>query len=124
VAAPAKNVRELLARRWGVTLANRANEMLSVVPAALVTILRGDPNRTAFLLVNQGGFIVFAAPAGIGLDPRSGQGVRVDPNGGSLALLWEEDGEMVSWEWLATASGGNTAVSIIETRIEVGQVPP
>ncbi len=113
MAAPVRNVRDLLARRWGVTFTSRDRELS--VPTTRVQLVQSNPTRAAMLVTNDGTFTVAVGPAP---GPPVSLSIRIDPNGGSLFVWWEEDGERVSEEWLATALGGGSGVHIYELLLE------
>lgn len=120
---PELTVRDLLRRKLQVPVTPAYNRAVSSVPAALVTVLKNDPSRVAFVFINRGSNDVFLAPQG-GLDPRTGQGFVIAALGGALTVLWEEDGEVVAHEWAATATVGPNNVSIIELLIAKDAPPP
>ena len=82
--------------------------------AASSVVLPQDPSRIGFIIVNHGGFDIFITPTGTAT---VNNGVRVPSGGGSATAIWDEDGEVVAWEWQAIANGGNSAVFKIETLI-------
>ncbi len=113
MAAPVRNVRDLLARRWGVSFT--ARESFVSVATSRTTVLNQNPTRVAVLLVNDGAFQVMRAPTPADGGPA---GPRIDPAGGSLFLWWEEDGELVGQQFDALAVGGASLVRIYEVLIE------
>lgn len=109
------STRGLLQRRIGAALSSSVNRVVSSVGAAVVTVLKQDPSRVQFLFVNLGANTIFLAPLGT---PSANNGILVAPNGGSVVLNWEEDGEVVGWEWQAVAPVGNSAIMCLETILE------
>ncbi|MGH2668421.1 MAG: hypothetical protein ACRDH5_04750 [bacterium] len=110
----AQNVRELLAARWGVSFTTRTSfPNVGLLAARLV---RQNPGRVALLIVNP-------SPTQLFVGPQSGRQeaglpIRIDPAGGSLFVFWEEDGELVSEEWLASGGTGGQELVTYETIIE------
>ncbi len=119
MAAPG-NVRDLLRQRLGVATTARSS-----APVLFVTdsqALRNDPARVAFILVNIGGLTVHVAPA-VDVGPSPFAGIRIDANGGALLVNWEQDGEMVGWEWRGLSFGGPAEMYLLENVIDQGRTP-
>jgi len=112
--AAVRNVRDLLARRWGVTFTSRESRV-TVGSGTRTVLFNHNPTRVAAILVNNGSFVAILAPQGSGFE---GEGLRLDPAGGSLTLLWEEDGELTGREWVAFGVGGASVVNVYEILIE------
>lgn len=112
--AVGKTVSDLLTAKFGVRFVSRLNRALSAVGTTVIQVLRQDPSRTGFTIVNLSLNRIYVTPLGV---PSSSNGVRVDPNGGSVFLNWEEDGEVVAWEWRGIADGAASNVYILETLI-------
>ncbi len=110
-----KTVRTLLEERLGVAVTARRNRATSSVGTTAGQVLRQDPSRIAFLFVNLGAFDVLITPLGAAA---STNGVRLGANGGSASAQWDEDGEVVAWEWNGIAIGGASAVLILEFLVE------
>ncbi len=47
--------------------------------------------------------------AGVGTEV----GIRLDPNGGFVAMLWDEDFQMTAWAWWAVSAAANTRLLIL-----------
>jgi len=95
---------------------------VTITPAAPQQLLKQDPARVAFLIVNVSTSVVTIEP-----NPSfpTGQGPRIDPNGGSLFVTWEEDGESVAYEWFAVSIGAPVHLWVYEVLIDQGrQVAP
>ncbi len=123
------NVRDLLIRRWGVPLVTQAEQPVSVLGLVAVTFLRQNPARVGFVAVNLGASPAFIAPAHVpslvtGFDPEVSPtfGIRLEANGGGAILNWEEDGEMVAWEWRGVVAAGNTTLIVFEIALDKGRV--
>lgn len=107
-------VRELLVRRFGTYFTPESNRVASTVGTTSTEVLRGDPSRVGFLFVNLSLNNIFLSPIGAA---SATNGIRLDPNGGSVSVEWEEDGEVVAWPWQAVADGAGSAFLALETRI-------
>jgi len=94
---------------------------VTITPAAPQQLLKQDAARVAVLIVNSGGTVVTLQPTPVF---PSGSGPRIDPNGGSLFLVWDEDGETVAYEWFAESVGAPTSLWVYEVLIDQGRVTP
>lgn len=115
------NVRDLLLARVGVPVTVRdRSSLLGDIPPFTVAgaeVVRGNPARIGFTLVNTGSLVATVQPRRA---PVAGVGIRIEPNGGALIVNWEEDGEVVAWPWFGTATGGNSDAWLLETLIDAG----
>ncbi len=106
-----QNVRDLLVARWGVPLVPAIRQDVTITPAAPQQLLKQDPARVAFLIVNVSTSVV-----------------TIEPNPsfpGSLFVTWEEDGESVAYEWFAVSIGAPVHLWVYEVLIDQGrQVAP
>jgi hypothetical protein len=116
------SVRELLERKWGVAISTRATVGSNLPTIAATTLLRQDPSRVGFLFVNLGTVPAFLAPVGP-VEVSASNGIKVEPLGGNLFTDWEEDGEIVAWEWRSIAPGGPIAMFLFEFVIDQGTRP-
>lgn len=112
-----KSVADLQRERLGVRTSPRVNRVAASVGATAAQVLRQDPNRASFLVVNLSLNDMYLGPF---RDPSSTKGIRLGPSGGSLAVWWAEDGEVVAWEWWIIATAAASAYLIIENLIEPG----
>lgn len=111
----AKSVHELLAERFGVVTTDRDNSELSQVGATAIRVLRSDPQRLGFTIIN---LSVNALHVGPFENVSATRGISVVPSGGSLSLVYDEDFALVAREWFAVAGGAGSDVLIIENIIE------
>ena len=116
-----RNVRDLLTNRLGVPTRPRT-QLVTLAAAPLVaTALKQDAARVGILFVNVGTLQIFLAPQDGFFPPSANFGIKIEPNGGAVSVLWEEDGEITAWEWRAAANGGNSLLFIVETIIDEGR---
>ncbi len=109
-------IRDLLNREYGAAIAPRFNREVSSVPNGIFAlVLRQDPSRIGFTIVNDGTFDVGMAPVG---QPGGQKSFIVAANGGTLTGEWKEDGELVSREWQGFGNGGVGLILVVETLIE------
>ncbi len=112
---PSRTVRDLLVALRGVTYTPRSNP---VVVAGLTDtiVLKNNPARIAWLIVNFGPIDCFLLPL---TAPVSGSGVRLAANGGAVSAEWTEDGELVAYEWHSVCVINTiTTLTVIEEVIE------
>ena len=69
-------------------------------------ILANNPNRLAWVIVNLSGNVIYigftrTVNAGAGTE----QGIRLDANGGSAMMVWDEDFHPTAWAIWGIASG-------------------
>lgn len=79
----------------------------------LGTVLRNDPERASYLIVNTGSVdaqLTWQRPGGLALS------VPLVANGGSLSLNWREDLVLVTHELLGTVGAGNTTLMTLSVR--------
>ncbi len=117
---PSTTVRDVIRNLRGVATTPRINRDASQATAVSGVILKNDPSRVFFLVVNLGGFDVFVAPQGLASATR---GVRVHAAGGAMTVQFDEDGEVVASEWQAIGNGGTSALYIQEAVIEATGEP-
>ncbi len=111
----ARTVREVLAALRGVTTTPRINRQGNTVINLDIILMKNDPSRLFFMVANFGPQDVVMAPLAL---PFGNQGVRIPANGGALTVQFDEDGEVVAYEWHAIAAGGATTVFTLEAVIE------
>ncbi|MBA7574681.1 hypothetical protein ES708_16493 [subsurface metagenome] len=109
---------DLLMERFKVkTRAVRDPLGVSPIGAAAALILNNNPNRLGFVIMNLSAATVYidltqAVSAAVGLEV----GLRLDPNGGFVTMIWDEDFQMVAWAWwsAATAAARLAIFEIVE----------
>ncbi len=110
-----ESIRDLLNAYYGVVISPRFQRNADVVGTVVQLILKQDPSRIAFTIVNVGAFDVGIVPTG---QPTGQKSFTVAANGGVLSGDWREDGELISQEWRGFANGGASSCLILETLIE------
>jgi hypothetical protein len=114
---PPTSVRELLDAKYGVPLTTEENNEVSSVGVAAVRLVRQNPKRVGFLVVNLSLNNMYIRPARAA---SSSAGVRLDANGGNASVWFEQDGEVTGWEWFVVADGAASPVLVLETIITPG----
>src|SRR5882672_11267255 len=110
-----ETIRDLVQREYGVVIAPRFQRNADVIGPTVQLVLKQDPSRIAFTIVNVGTFDLGIRPSG---QPTGIKSFIVGANGGVLSGDWREDGELISQEWTGCGNGGTTSAPIIETLIE------
>ena len=113
----ARTVRDLLVALRGVTYTPRIS---TVVVAGLndTIILKNDPSRVAWVIINAGPIDCSILPLTVPLQPPTASGVRVANSGGAVSAQFDEDGEVVAYEWHAVCVINTiTLLTVIEAVI-------
>lgn len=105
------NLRDLVEGRLGAKTEFALNRAGATVGVAAEEVLRNDPRRLAATIVNLSAGAIFVAP---GRTVSATSGIRLAPNGGSLALTWDEDFDAVGVEWFGIAELAASAVFTLE----------
>lgn len=104
-------VEEIIARRFGGRCAVESETV--TVGASVGVVLKNDPERVAWLLVNTGSedaHVAWQRPAA------SPDAVPVVANGGSLAVNVEDDFILPTWELVGRAAVVSTTLHVISVR--------
>jgi len=102
---------DLVASRFGLRTQTHVNRSASSVGTSVAEVLRQDGARLAATLVNLGAAAIYVLPDE---EVSSSRGIRLGPSGGSVALTWETDFELVGYAWHAVADAAATALLTIE----------
>lgn len=87
------------------------NREIGTVDTTAVRLLRGDPDRLGFFVVNLSANNLFIGPFP---NVSSARGILVSPNGGVVGFLWDEDFTLVGMEWSAVGSAAGTTLLTVE----------
>jgi len=74
-------------------------------------LLENNPNRLGFIVFNLSANVVYLSLTN---EVSSTRGVRLNANGGSIGMVWDEDFQMTAWAWWGVASGAASAIYILE----------
>jgi len=108
---PIKNLADLLLERFGVRTRAVENPKTTSVGTTAVEILSNNPRRLGAVIINLSTNTVYL---GLSQDVSSSKGILLTPNGGSFALVWDEDFQMTAWAWWAVSSGASSSIYTIE----------
>lgn len=103
--------RELVQERFHAPVSPVVNRTVTTVGITAARLLINDPDRLGFLVVNLSANDIYVGPFP---DVSSTKGIRLGPSGGNVVAMWEEDFEMVAWEWFAIATVGASNVLTLE----------
>ena len=102
---------DLLKDRFKLKTRSLVNPLVAAVGVAAIPVLLNHPDRVGFVMVNLSANIIYISP----LDTVAATAaIRLDPNGGAVSLVWDEDFELVSHEWYGIATGAASAVFVSE----------
>ena len=109
----------LVEARFGVRTTPLVNRALSSVGVTAAQLVRQDPNRLGFWMVNLSVNHMFAGPFN---NPSSTRGVQIGPGGGSIIVLWDEDFAVTGWEWFIVAGAAASSLLVVEY-IAIAELP-
>jgi len=109
-----RTLQELLTKQLGVAVSPVVNPLVSQVGLAVTRVLGNNPNRVAAVVTNLSLNRIYISPD---RSPSSSHGIRLDPNGGSIVLLWNEDFSLVGWEWNAIADAAGSSIFVLELNL-------
>lgn len=107
----AKTLQALIDERFGTPTGPTGRAPTVTVATTRTVVLPADPNRLAATIINLGANPVFLMPAG---EPSTTQGIRLNANGGGVALLWDEEFFLLGREWAAVTDAGTSVVLRLE----------
>jgi len=91
-------LRALISRQFNVRTQREAISLTLTVATTATQVLKNNPNRLAFILVNLSANVGYFAPV---QTVSSSAGIRAAASGGSFAFIWNEDFDLVALEWFA-----------------------
>lgn len=109
---------DLVEATLGARTVSDDNRTVSTIGATAAQILRQTPTRVAFTIVNMSAFDMWVGPFN---NVASTKGIWLSPNGGSLALNYKEDFDLVGLEWFGIAGGAGASILTLETFLDKKQ---
>lgn len=103
--------REFTLKRFGFPTRAVENPVVAAVGTSALTVLRNNPDRVFWLVVNLSSNVVYVALA---RDVSNTKGVRLEAHGGWVKMSVETDGEAVGYEVFAVATGAASAIYVLE----------
>lgn len=100
-------------RHFGVPTRYNPNPIVDTVQTTATQLWRGNADRLQLMFINLGTNVIhlFTGP-----QVSNSRGIYLAPNGGSVVLLAEEDGELVGYPWWGIATTG--ATNILSSEVE------
>lgn len=106
-----RTLEDLVRQELGVVTFTRDNPEISSAGLTAAVVLRQNPNRVAFTIVNLSTVNMFIRPLA---DPSASAGILIAPNGGSVLLDWKEDFDLVGYEWRIVAAAAASPLFALE----------
>jgi len=103
-------VPDLLLRELEAETAVQVNPVTDTVKTTVTQILKNDPKRLFWLLVNLGPYVLYV---GWDREVSTSKGIPVAANGGFIQLYWKEDAMLVYHDAYAIAPSGDVTVYIV-----------
>ena len=108
-------LKDVIDRLYGVKTDMQVNPLVSQIGATPTQVLKNNPNRLAWTLINLGSEAVYLA---FTPDVASTKGIYVAAGGGVMGLLFSEDFELVTYPmWGIGAVGGDNIYLVEVTEI-------
>ena len=95
------SIYDLLNESLGVNASPKEDALISTVGTSSAQLLRNNPNRVAFIMVNLSGGDIFLRPQS---DATTSEGVQITPQGGSVVVRWQDDFLLPAEAWYAIGS--------------------
>lgn len=102
----------LIEKEFGFPTTATPNPVTTSVAVTKTQILRNNPDRLGFLIINLGANPIYVTPDS---EPSTTRGILLAASGGFLTMLGKEDGAVVGFEFWGIASGGASAIFSLET---------
>lgn len=106
-----RTLQDLIRESLGIATFPAVNRVVSQIGVAAEQIMRQQPNRLAFLIVNLGTDSIYVGPFN---DVAATKGVQVAASGGNVSAIYTEDFDLVGYEWFGIANVAATPVLILE----------
>jgi hypothetical protein len=104
-------LQDLIEARLGVSTEARSTAVGRTIGTSVEAILRNEPDRLAAIIVNLSTNGVWIAPDRAVSTTR---GIRLSAAGGSHAMIWDEDFDLLGWEWFAVSDGAASEIFVLE----------
>lgn len=101
--------------KFGMKTRSIQNPVTSTVATSVTKILRNNPDRLAYTIVNLTAYSVYV---GFDSEVSTSRGILVPASGGTLTLSADEDGELVGYEVYAISSGSASTIFTVVTEGE------
>ncbi len=108
---------DLLLERFKLKTRSLVNPVVAALGAAAVVFLRNNPDRVGFVIFNLSVNAIYISPLQTVL---ATAGIPMLLQGDGISLVWDEDFEMVSYDWYGIAPAGASAIYVLEIIGESG----
>jgi hypothetical protein len=102
---------DLIHDKYGVSTRLALDPVTNTVGATAVLIAPNNPNRLELLMINLSALTVWVKPKN---DVSASSGLVLGPNGGYVEFDWDDDYDLVGYEWWAIASGAGASILTME----------
>ena len=103
-------INELVDREIGTPVRPVVNPLISSVGTSVLQLLRNDPNRVGWSLINLSPNAMFILHES---SVSTTNGLRVSPNGGSAITRWKDDYHWLAWDWFIVADAAASGLLIV-----------
>lgn len=110
MANPITSLHDLIVQEFGVSVHDETNPITDSVGIVATKICNNNPRRVSLTVINLGSNPLFLAPDN---DVSIAKGIYVGANGGSMALDWRTDMEIIAHEWWGIAPAGADSVYVL-----------
>ena len=108
--------REVSIKRFGFPTRAVENPVVEVVGTDVAEVLKNNPDRVFWLVINLSGNVVYVA---LSEDVSTTKGIRLDANGGWTSMSADEDGEAVAYTVYGVATAAASAIYVLAIEKEV-----
>lgn len=105
------NLQDVIERQFGVKTSIRVNPLVAQVETTKTQLLKPNPNRLAWTLINLGSTVMYV---GFTQDVATTKGVLVSATGGVFGLLFSEDFTLCAFPVWAIADTSADACYLVE----------
>ena len=107
----AVHLRDLVVERLKAETTPLFNRSLSSIGVTAAQLWRQDANRIVAHVVNLSANTLFIGPFG---NVSSTRGIRLSASGGFATLIWDEDFDLLAYEWFVIADAAASNLLTIE----------
>lgn len=104
---PGKSAAILIDEEFGTPTRPVIDPLNNSIGTTILPLLRNDPNRIAFHVVNLSSNTIYVGPFS---DVSSTRGWRIGPGGGALRSTYQIDWHLVAMEWYVVASASSSGI--------------
>jgi len=106
-----KTLAQLLTERLGTEAYPRVNDVTATVGTTPEKIADPNPNRLALLVVNLSANVIYILHE---RNVSATRGIRLGPNGGGVSMIYDEEFDIIGWDWWGVATGAASPILVLE----------